>query len=348
MEFACDRCRKRYSTPYQPVTGRVYRIPCKCGNTIVLRFDLQRQAKPPPLPARAASRTTPPPLPDRYLCMANGRARTESTTKTMTADECAPAPDATSPARQTSPTNDGAARVRLDPTAAPEVSDEYPYEPSDSVPFGVAFALSRRRAFLAGCGAGASAAIVLVGAVALVARLSGPRPEDRVTTAPPVNIASKAEQASAPLPAVNATLGGQRAAPDVPRRVKQAPRAVAPPVPVEPVAASHPTEVEREVAARAGDGEGEDSPAPDEGSEPKQLVEADDGEASDSVEAQAQTTDEHGPALEERGAAAIEAPAQADESTEANRVALVRAVEPDQTAASDGDHGAPANEDRGK
>jgi hypothetical protein len=252
-------------------------------------------------------------------------------------------------AQQTSPTNGGAGRVRLDPTASPELSGEYPYEPSASVPFGMAFARSRRLAFLAGCGAGASGAMVLVGAVTLVAWLSGPRSETPVTTPPPVNLASKTEQASAPLAAVNATLGRDRAAPDVPRRARQAPRVVAPPVLVETVAEARPPAVEREVAARAGGDEGKDSPAPADEAEPKQLAEADHGEASDSVAAQAQTPEGHGPALDEHPAAPTEAPAQGDEpADEANRVALVHAVEPEQAAAPDGAPGAPANEDRGQ
>ena len=356
MEFACDRCKKRYSTSYQPVTGRVYRIPCKCGNNIVLRFDLPRNAEPPPPPPRPASRRTPPPLPDRYLSMANGRARAEPTMKAMTVGGCAPDPDVTAPLRtaplrtaplqtapvQTAPSNDGGGRARLDPTASPELSGEYPYEPSTSIPFGVAFALSRRRAFLAGCGAGASGAMVLVGAVALVAWLSGPRSENRVTTASAVNISSKTEQASAPLAAANATLGGDRTAPHVRRRVKQARSVVTQPLYllVETAAASHPTAVERQVAARAGGDEGRGSPAPVNGSEPKQPAAADDGEASDlvedqaqtAVEVQAQTAEEHGPALDERAAAATEAPPKADESSdEPHPVALVPEVELEQT-----------------
>jgi hypothetical protein len=358
MEFECDRCQKRFSTSYQPVTGRMYRIPCKCGNTIVLRYDLPGHAKPPAFPPGAAPRRTPPPLPDRYLCMANVRARAESAMQTMTAGECAPAPDATSPvqtspAQQTSPTNDRAARAQLDPTASPEVSGEYSYEPSTSVPFGLAFALSRRRAFLAGCGAGAGIAIVLLAAVTLVAWLSGPRSANRVVPAPTVTNASKTEQApaplAAPLAAANATVGGDRAAPDVPRRVKRAARVVAAPPLVEKVPAAHPTAVDREDAARADDDEGKDSPASDDEAESEQLAEAEDGQASDGAEAPAQTTEEHGPALDERAAAATdaatEAPKQADASSDgADRVALVPAVEPEQTSASDGAPGAPANE----
>jgi len=250
--------------------------------------------------------------------------------------------------QKTSPRSAGAARARLDPTASPEVSGEYPYESSTSVPFGVAFAQSRRRAFFAGCGAGASGAILLVGAVALVAWPSGPRSENRAMPAPTVTVASKTEQEPAPPAAASATVGGARAAPDAPRRVKQEPRSLAAPVLVEEVAASHPTPtaVNREAAASAGADEGKDSPASADGAEAKQLAEADDGEVSDGSEAQAQPTEEQGPAPDE-GAAAVEAPAQADESSgEPDRVALVPAVEPEQTPSSDGAPGAPANEDR--
>ncbi|HVI94933.1 MAG TPA: hypothetical protein VM753_13060, partial [Anaeromyxobacter sp.] len=168
--------------------------------------------------------------------------------------------------------------------------------------------------------------------------------------APTVTNASKTEQApaplAAPLAAANATVGGDQAAPDVPRRVKRAPRVVAAPL-VEKVAASHPTAVDREDAARADDDEGEDNPASDDGAEPKQLAESEDGEASDGAEADAQTTEGQGPALDERAAAATEAPEHADESSnEPGRVALVPAVEPEQTSAPDGAPGAPANEDR--
>jgi hypothetical protein len=350
MEFACDRCHKRFSTSYQPVTGRVYRIPCKCGNDIVLRFDLPRQAGPPPVPPGAAPRMTPPPLPERYLCMANGRTRVESTPKTMTVGERAPAPVAsapvaTAPPQQTAPRNDSFARARLDPTASPEVSGEYPCEPS--VPFGLAFAQSRRRAFLAGCGAGASGALVLAGVITLAAWPSGPRSENRVTPPSSVQLASKAVGAPAPLAAAKAAVGRAGAAPDVPRRVKQSPEVVAAPVLVEEVAAS-PAVVPREAAARAGDEEVEDSSASDDGSAPKPLAEAEDGEASDGAEAQ--TTEEQTPKLDLRAAEATEAtetPAQAAESSvEPERVVLAPAVEPEQTPVSQVSGEGPGNEDR--
>jgi hypothetical protein len=57
MKFTCERCHKPYSTADDPVPGRLYRIPCRCGNTIVLQVD------PPPVVAPRRARTAPPPLP---------------------------------------------------------------------------------------------------------------------------------------------------------------------------------------------------------------------------------------------------------------------------------------------
>jgi hypothetical protein len=248
------------------------------------------------------------------------------------------------PAQQTFPMKDGAARARLDPTASPEVSAEYPLEPSSSVPFGVAFAQSRRRAFLAGCGAGAGGAFVLVGVVTLVGWLSGPPSENRVTSAPSTQIASQTEPASAPLPAAHPKGGGDRAAREVARRAKQAPKVVAAPVLVEKVAASLPAAVDREAAASAGGEEGRALPATADRSESKPLAKTENGEASDGPVAQ--TTEEQGPAVDERAAAATEAPAPAAESSGAqDRIALVPAVEPEQTPASDDAPGAPAKAD---
>jgi hypothetical protein len=234
-----------------------------------------------------------------------------------------------------SPPRDGGARARLDPTASPEVSSEYPYEPSTSVPFGVAFALSRRRAFLAGCGAGASGAFVLAGAVALVIWLSGPRSESRVTAAPPVQVASTTELAPARLAAASRSVGGARAAADVARRVRRAPAVVAAPRLVEEVPASRPIPVVREASARGGEDEGSDSPTSVTGSEPKPLAEAEEVDAA--------VGSEDGPS------AADEAPAPADESSEEpNRVALVPAVAPDQAPGSERASEAPADEGPGQ
>jgi hypothetical protein len=162
-----------------------------------------------------------------------------------------------------------------------------------------------------------------------------------------MTLASNTEQASA----IPATVGSDRAAPAVPRRVKQAPRVVVAPVLVEEVEASHPTPtaVDQEAAASPGADDGKDSPASDDGAEPKQLAKAGNGEASDGAEAQAQTTEEQGTSLDEGAAAATEAPARADASSgEPDRVALVPAVEPEQTQASDGAPGVPADEARGQ
>lgn len=62
MRFTCGECGKRFSTADEPEPGRVYRIPCECGSTIVVEMDAQ--ARPPPLtgaPRRSAP-TEPLPL----------------------------------------------------------------------------------------------------------------------------------------------------------------------------------------------------------------------------------------------------------------------------------------------
>jgi hypothetical protein len=65
MKFSCERCGKRYSTANEPGSGRVYRIPCPCGNTIILCADVAPAACAPSLaPAgQAATPPVPPPLP---------------------------------------------------------------------------------------------------------------------------------------------------------------------------------------------------------------------------------------------------------------------------------------------
>jgi hypothetical protein len=56
MKFSCERCGKRYSTANEPGSGRVYRIPCRCGNTIILCADVAPDAAtPPPLPGASRS-----------------------------------------------------------------------------------------------------------------------------------------------------------------------------------------------------------------------------------------------------------------------------------------------------
>jgi hypothetical protein len=58
MKFTCGECGKRFSTTDDPAPGRVYRIPCKCGNTIIVQMDARAEAGPPPLP-RAPNLPTP-------------------------------------------------------------------------------------------------------------------------------------------------------------------------------------------------------------------------------------------------------------------------------------------------
>jgi hypothetical protein len=211
-----------------------------------------------------------------------------------------------------------------------------------SVPFGVAFAQSRRRAFLAGCGAGASAATVLVGALSLTAWLSGPRAENVAAQPPIVNAASK-EQASPPV-AVAVAVASVAA----PARVEPAPpRVVVAPILVEDAAAPRTT-VDRK-ALTAGDDEtaADATPvAPDEAPEPPAVAEAEEGEAQEGAEAPAAV--EHEPASAEATAAETEAPAPADEPSDPPRqIALAPAAEHEQ-ATSDDEPGAPVDDESGR
>jgi hypothetical protein len=58
MKFTCGECGKRFSTTDDPAPGRVYRVSCSCGNTIVIETDARAQASPPP-PSPAPRRSTP-------------------------------------------------------------------------------------------------------------------------------------------------------------------------------------------------------------------------------------------------------------------------------------------------
>jgi hypothetical protein len=152
----------------------------------------------------------------------------------------------------------------------------------------------------------------------------------------------------------------------VPRRVKPAPAVVTAPLLVEEGPASpHAIPVVREASARAGD-DGGNNPASAAGSEPRQLAEAEDGDASSAESedgeasseeedgdasrgAEARATDEQAPARDEAASAATEAPARAGEpSEEPNRVALVPVVEPEQPPGSDSASEALVNEGPGE
>jgi hypothetical protein len=65
MKFACDRCGKKFSSTDEPVSGRVYRIQCKCGNVITVRAGDVREKTPAPSFAAppAAARSLSGPLP---------------------------------------------------------------------------------------------------------------------------------------------------------------------------------------------------------------------------------------------------------------------------------------------
>jgi len=60
MKFVCDRCGKRYASTDEPVPGRLYRIPCKCGHVILVRGDAAGGVMPAgPATAPAEARSPP-------------------------------------------------------------------------------------------------------------------------------------------------------------------------------------------------------------------------------------------------------------------------------------------------
>ena len=61
MTLTCDHCGRQFLTSGEPVPGRVFRVPCRCGANLVFELEPARRA-PPALPP--AARWTPPaPLP---------------------------------------------------------------------------------------------------------------------------------------------------------------------------------------------------------------------------------------------------------------------------------------------
>jgi hypothetical protein len=78
MKFVCDRCGKRYSSTDEPVPGKLYRIPCKCGHVILVRGNATGGVTPafpvgtptpgavlpgPPAPSSPPSAPRSPPAP---------------------------------------------------------------------------------------------------------------------------------------------------------------------------------------------------------------------------------------------------------------------------------------------
>jgi hypothetical protein len=64
MKFVCDRCGKRYASTDEPVPGRLYRIPCKCGHVILVRGDASGGVMPAG-PATAPAEVRPSPAAPR-------------------------------------------------------------------------------------------------------------------------------------------------------------------------------------------------------------------------------------------------------------------------------------------
>ena len=208
MKFSCDRCHKKFSTSDEPVPGRVYRIPCKCGNTIVLQLDaaveqveLPRSSAPVREPPRRAA---PPPIPAPAPPAAPEPARVPTVAADWAAVAAQLADDPFVRARAESPdlrvllacaSEDVTPTVlaRRDPDAPPELSSVYDPEPALD-PFADELRRTRTHALALGSTAGAAVGAVCAAVITVlllrpwsvtVASPSAPEPDVRVAQAAP-------------------------------------------------------------------------------------------------------------------------------------------------------------------
>jgi len=176
MDFSCNRCKERFSTSEEAVPGRTYRIPCGCGNMIVLEIP-DPSVETPPL-SSGEYELVRTPRPDLRAARISG-ADPEPTAPLL---ESAPGDDpfaramppagevsGETPAPAGTPTF-GGRLARRDPDAPLDESAEF--RVTGAVSFDDILRRARRQGFLAGAGAGALGAA----AVAAVLALATPRP----------------------------------------------------------------------------------------------------------------------------------------------------------------------------
>jgi hypothetical protein len=261
MNFACDRCGRRFITSEEAVPGRTYRIPCDCGNTIVLEIADPAQG-PPPSSARHPY-TTPPGMyrstrgdPDPFAPpVESAPAADDPFAPASSQGAGAGVPPA--PLPEVTPTLAGPL-ARRDPDAPSEESGEY--RVTGSVSFDDVLRRVRRQGFLAGSAAGALAGAVVAGVLAaLTATTTVPTRESVAEAARPAEAAPGAAAAAAPgspaagaaPPASAVPAGPKPVAAAGPRRVAEAP----PPPPERPARVP-------QAVARASGGLGAPAPAP--------------------------------------------------------------------------------------
>ena len=170
MNFSCDRCLARFSTSGEPVPGRTYRVPCACGNTMVVEIgDLGTGAR---LLASAEFELAPAAPDDPFLpprARANGRVEV---TQKIEEERLA----------------------QRDPYAPSDESSEYRI--TGAVTFDEVLRRVRMKGFLAGAAAGALGAALIAAGLALATA----RPVATTTVAVPALPAPAAEPAREPIP----------------------------------------------------------------------------------------------------------------------------------------------------
>ncbi len=140
MTFSCDRCHGRFSTSEDPVPGRTYRVPCGCGNVILMSSD-----EPDPF---ATQRKPSSDDPFARAAPHGGAA-------------VAPAPEVTATATIIGPL------ARRDPSGP---SDEFAEDRiTGATSFDDILGRARRQGFLAGSATGALVGAVVAAAVAVLA-----------------------------------------------------------------------------------------------------------------------------------------------------------------------------------
>lgn len=188
MKFSCDSCHKRFSTTDEPVAGRLYRIPCRCGNTIVLQLDAAAVLAPPSpmrtaVPFPALRRSAPPPLPPRGPRPASPRAAPGPAVEAgwAAAEAVAIADDPFARAQENvdlrvllahasedvTPTVLGAPLARRDPDASPDLSSAYVADSAED-PFFDELRRTRTHALALGGAAGAAVGGLCAAALTLI------------------------------------------------------------------------------------------------------------------------------------------------------------------------------------
>jgi hypothetical protein len=201
MTFSCDRCGKRFTTSDDPVPGRSYRVPCACGNDVVLEIPAaSADARRAPSP-----RSAPTPRPRALVAPSPRRARDPfapaAAREPLPDDPFAVAPLAPVPddprnepivptSLEVTPTLQGPL-ARRDPDAPEDESAEY--RVTTALSFDDVLRRARRQGFLAGGIVGAVAAVAI--AVGLAVATS------RTSSAPHIPVPPPAADAGAPSPA---------------------------------------------------------------------------------------------------------------------------------------------------